>query len=242
MKIRFLIIDDEPLAQRIVEKYAADIPYLEQVGKCSGAFEAMDFLYKNEVDLIFLDINMPKMGGLDFLRSLKNPPIVIITTAYREYALESFDLDVIDYLKKPFAFERFYRAVQKAQEKLQTGGKSKPEKAEIVSEKEKEDFIFVKADTKIHKLNFKDIFYVEAYGDYVKIQLKDKQIVTYSSLKSIAQNLPVDRFFRVHKSYLIAINKIEVIEGNTIKINNNEIPIGKSYKKDFFELINSVNS
>jgi len=185
MKIRFLIVDDEPLAQRVIEKYAADIPYLEQVGKCNSAFEAMDFLYKNEVDLIFLDINMPKMGGLDLLRSLKNPPIVIITTAYREYALESFDLDVIDYLKKPFAFERFFRAVQKAQEKLQTGGKSKPEKVEVASEKE--NYIFVKADSKIHKVNFQDVFYVEAYGDYVKIQLKDKQIVTYSSLKNISQ-------------------------------------------------------
>ncbi len=161
--MKFLIVDDEPLAQRVIEKYAADIPTIELVGKCESAFEAMEFLYKNSVDLLFLDINMPKLSGMEFLKSLKNPPIVIITTAYRDYAVESFDLDVVDYLKKPFSFTRFFKAVQKAQEKFKYTNDVQAKETITVAEKRlEEDYIFIKADGKIYKIDYNSILHVQA--------------------------------------------------------------------------------
>lgn len=239
--MRFIIIDDEPLAQRVIEKYSADVPTIELVAKCDSAFAAMEILGKGDIDLIFLDINMPKITGLDFLKMLKNPPLVIITTAYREYALESFDLDVVDYLKKPFSFERFYKAVQKAQELYLSRHNNKPERVIQANSKDQGNFIFVKADSKMVKIDFDQILFIEALGDYVKIHTSKDTIVTYQSMKGVEELLPSDKFPRVHKSYIIALNRIDVIEGNTIKMNNSEIPIGKNYRKDFFELINSRN-
>jgi len=242
MKIKCLIIDDEPLAQRIIEKYCKDISTLEIIEKCKSAFEAMELLYNKQIDLIFLDINMPKMSGIDFLKSLKNPPLVIFTTAYREYALESYDLDVIDYLKKPFSFERFFKAIQKVQEKIKSKNTQRLEINSTTQTSNEDKFIFVKSDKKIRKLNFSDILYVEALGDYIKIYIKNSNLVIYNTLKNIEKLLPENKFKRIHKSYIISIDKIKTIEGNRIFINNFEVPIGKNYKKSFLAYLNSSKS
>ncbi len=234
MRLKYIIVDDEPLSQRIIEKYAINIPSLELVGKCKSAFEAMNALFQLQPDLAFLDINMPNLSGMELLKTLKNPPLVIITTAYREYALESYDYEVIDYLKKPFSFERFYKAVQKAQEKylardaiaFSTPIKELPKK-----------YIFVKSEKKLIRIKLDDILYVEAYGDYIKIFSPKEMTLVLMSLKNIHQQLPSERFYRIHKSYIIAIEKIDLIEGNMVKIKDAEIPIGKSFRGAFFDLV-----
>lgn len=234
MKLKCLIVDDEPLAQRVVEKYVAALPSLEFVGKCSDALEAMEALQEKDVDLIFLDINMPRLSGINFLKTLKNPPLVIITTAYTEYALEGYELDVVDYLKKPFSFERFLKAVQKAQQK----GKNINEKevAEEIPEKEI-DYIFVKSNKKTFNVDIDSILYIEALGDYVKIFTTEGHIVTYHSLKGIEKLLPSRRFYRIHKSYIVALSKIKSIEGNMVNMPNRTLPIGNNYKSGFFQMI-----
>lgn len=236
MKIKCLIIDDEPLAQRVIEKYAQDLPFLEIVGKCNQAVEAIEYLHQDQVDLMFLDINMPKLSGIDFLKSMKHTPLVIITTAYAEYALEGYELDVVDYLMKPFGFDRFLKAVHKVQDVLITrrypdeGGS----KSEAVAE---EQFVFVKSGKKTFKVNLNDLLYVEALGDYVKIYTTERMIVSYQSLKHIESILPPAKFPRVHKSYLISLSRVEMIEGNQVRIKDRYIPIGSNYKMEFEKLV-----
>ncbi len=239
MKLKFLIIDDEPLAQRVIENYAKEVSTIEFAGKCKSAFEAMEFLNNNRVDLIFLDINMPKLSGMDFLRSLKNPPIIIITTAYREYAVESYDLDVIDYLKKPFSFGRFYKAVQKAQETFKIQNPKWQKKASTDIRMDDNQSIYIKSDKKIYRVDLDNILYVEALGDYIKIYTRETTIVSYSSLKKIEGLLPTEKFRRIHKSFIISLNKIDLVEGNIVVINKNQIPVGRNYRRDFFSAISS---
>ncbi|MDP4282351.1 MAG: LytTR family DNA-binding domain-containing protein [Bacteroidota bacterium] len=237
MIIRCLIVDDEPLAQRVIEHYIEDIPFLTLVGKCNNAIEALDFFYKQPVDLVFLDINMPKLGGLDFLRSLKNPPKVIITSAYAEYAIQGFELDVIDFLMKPFGLERFLKAIHKAQELM----RSQEIKAEPMhSDLKDETYIFVKSNKKTFRINLSDILYVEALGDYVKIFTIDKMIISYQSLKNIERLLPSKTFPRIHKSYIVSLAHIDLIEGNQVKIRNHFLPIGTNFKADFEKLIRLI--
>ncbi len=239
MKIRSLIIDDEPLAQRVIEKYAQDIPFLEIAGKCNQAVEAIEILHQKQIDLLFLDINMPKLSGIDFLRTMKHPPLVIITTAYAEFALEGYELDVVDYLMKPFAFDRFVKAVHKVQDILEA--KMAPEEQSGSSDyATKEQFIFVKSGKKTFKVNLNDLMYVEALGDYVKIYTNERMIVSYQSLKNIESILPSSRFPRVHKSYLISLSKVELIEGNQVRIGDKFIPIGSNYKMEFEKLVRSA--
>jgi DNA-binding LytR/AlgR family response regulator len=244
MEIKCLIIDDEPPAQRILEKYIADIGTLKLEGKCNNAFEAMEMLHSKQIDLMFLDINMPKMTGLSFLQTLKNPPLVIITTAYREYAMEGFELDVLDYLKKPISFERFVKAVNKAVDRLQPTQNTAP--AFVINENSRqqldEAFIFVKDDKITYRVDLKDIFYIEAVGDYAKIITSKKVYVTCQSMKKFESVLPSNRFIRVHKSYIIAVSKINSMEGNILNINNVQIPIGATFRKTFFDLVDSLNS
>ncbi len=234
MILNYIIVDDEPLAQRVIEKYVDNIPSLNLIGKCKSAFEAMDLLLHQQPELMFLDINMPNMSGMDLLKTLKNPPMIIITTAYREYALDSYDFDVVDYLKKPFSFERFYKAVQKAQEKFHSNETYQVK--ETIDDKEK-NYFFVKSDKKIIKINFEDIQFIEAYGDYVKIHTSKEVILVLMPLKKIHQQLPVNQFYRVHKSYILAICKVDLIEGNRVKVGNKEIPIGKNFRQEFLNLI-----
>jgi len=236
-KIKCLIIDDEPLAQRIIEKYAEDIPTIEIAAKCANAFEAMQALNDKDIDLIFLDINMPKLSGINFLKTLKHPPLTIITTAYSEYALEGYELDVLDYLKKPFSFERFLKAVQKAQERMKENNKETIVHEVVSSHHHEENFIFVKSNKKTYKVNISDVFYIEALGDYVKIHTTDKVIITYQSMKKIEALLPSASFTRIHKSFIVAISKIKSIEGNMVEVKDEKLPIGSNYKQEFQSII-----
>lgn len=238
MKIKCLIVDDEPLAQRVVERYAGNLPFLEVTGKCDSAVEAIDFLHHHDIDLIFLDINMPKLSGIDFLRTQKNPPLVIITTAYAEYAIQGYELDVVDYLMKPFAFDRFYKAIQKAEEMLR--GRENMHQEHKDQDNQDERFIFIKSSKKTFKVNLDQILYIEALGDYVKIYTTDRMIVSYQSLKNIEALLPSRQFPRVHKSFIVALSRIDMIEGNQVKIRERMIPVGTNYKADFEKLIRSL--
>jgi DNA-binding LytR/AlgR family response regulator len=232
MKITALIIDDEPLAQEVISQYANKLPDLMITGTCNDAICANKFLQEHTVDLIFLDINMPKLSGISFLKSLKNPPLVVFTTAYSDYALEGFELNAIDYLMKPFSFERFYKAYLRAEELLQL----KKNDSQPNSEKT-EDFLFFKSDKKTVKVKFPDIYYIEGLGDYIKIHLKDKKLVTNLSMKKILSLLPENNFYRIHKSFIISLDKIESIEGNMTVIKNTKLPIGNSYRQDFLKFI-----
>ncbi|MBN1197772.1 MAG: response regulator transcription factor [Bacteroidales bacterium] len=235
-KIKCLIIDDEPLAQRVIEKYAQDLPFLEVVGKCNQALEAMEILHQQQIDLMFLDINMPRLSGIDFLKTMKHAPLVIITTAYAEYALEGYELDVVDYLMKPFGFERFVKSVHKAQDVLSS--RNLPEDQGMARDQIPEDqFVFVKSGKKTFKVNFNDLLYIEALGDYVKIFTAERMIVSYLSLKHIESILPPARFPRIHKSYIISLSKVEMIEGNQVRIKDKFVPIGSNYKMEFEKLV-----
>ena len=231
MKIRALIVDDEPLAQNVIQQYSNKLPELNIVSTCPDAICAHKILQEECIDLLFLDINMPKLSGISFLRNLKNPPLVIFTTAYSEYALEGFD--AIDYLKKPFSFDRFCKAYFRAEELLQLKRSSTN-----VSIFEKEpDFLYIKADKKLIKLKFSEIYYIEGLGDYIKIYLKNEKIVTNLSMKKILTLLPENHFYRTHKSYIISLDKIDLVEGNMTVINGRKLPIGNSYRQEFIKLI-----
>ncbi|GAB1450842.1 LytTR family DNA-binding domain-containing protein [Draconibacterium sp.] len=233
MEIKVLIIDDEPLARNVIKEYAKKIPSLQVVGECEDAICAHQMLQNKFVDLIFLDINMPKLTGIEFLKSLTNPPLVIFTTAYSEYAMDGYELNIIDYLKKPFSFERFCKAYFRAEELLQL-----KQTATIIEPVEKHpDFIFIKSDKKSIKVNITDISYIEGLGDYIKIYIKDRKLVTNLTMKKIENLLPADKFYRIHKSYIVSIDKIDSIEGNMVKINNTKLPIGNSYRQEFMQHI-----
>jgi len=232
--MRTLIIDDEPLAHLVILEYAKDLPNLEIVGQCNLATEALEFLQKEEVDLLFLDINMPKIKGLDFLRILKKKPLVIITSAYEEYALESFDLDVCDYLLKPFRMDRFLKAVSKAQE-LHELKNATP----LTSTKEG-DSLFIKSDKRMIQLQADDIYYLESYGNYVKVWLEKEFHLTPSTLSAFGQQLSSQQFYKIHKSYIINLRHIDYLEGNTVVLKNGQVlPIGKNHRQAFKAFIGS---
>lgn len=238
MNIRCVIIDDEPLAQRVIERYTENIPFLEIVSKCSNAVDAIDVLHHTDVDLLFLDINMPRISGIDFLKTLINPPLVIITTAYAEFAIQGFELDVVDYLMKPIAFDRFYKAIQKVEDLLKS--RELPHFEMKTVERADESFIFIKSSKKTYKVTLDDILFIEALGDYVKIYTTDKMIVSYQSLKNIETLLPSKLFPRIHKSFIIALSRVDLIEGNHVKIKDRLIPIGTNFKTDFEKLIKLI--
>lgn len=217
--MRCLIIDDEPVARDILRKYINDTPSLVLSGECESALAALEFLKESSVDLLFLDVNMPRLSGISFLKSISDPPKVILTTAYSEYALEGFELDVVDYLLKPFSFERFLKAVNKVSLKESNAGK--------------DPAIVIKADGKTYRIQTNDILFVESMGDYLTLHTTDQKLTFYKTMKSFAEELPSASFIRVHKSYLIALNKIDYLEGNLIFIHGHEIPIGNAYKEEF---------
>ena len=235
--IRCIVLDDEALALDLLEDNIRKVPFLELVKKCRSAFEAMEILKQEQVDLIFLDIQMPDLSGIQFLKSLKTKPLVIFTTAYEKYALEGFELDVIDYLLKPFSFERFLRAVNKAAEFLELKNKSISNgiQDEIRSNR---DFIFVKADYKLVKIDFKDILFIEGLKDYIKIYVGEKPIITLMSMKVIEDKLPAGEFIRVHRSFIVALKKIRFIQRNFIQIGEREIPISDNHRDQLFNIIN----
>ena len=225
MKIKCLIIDDEPAAREILKTYLCDDPRLDLAGVCSNAFEANEILLKEKIDLLFLDINMPKLSGLAFYKTLNRPPAVIFTTAYPEFAVEGFEVEAVDYLVKPFTFERFYKAVSKMTEKKHS--------ASI----ENRDFILLNADKKIFKINIDNIFYLESKADYVNVCLKEKQLLVHDTLQRLHQQLPEKQFVRIHKSYVVALNKFDYIEGNMLVINSNYLPIGDTYREAFLKMV-----
>lgn len=226
MNLSYIIVDDEPIAHRVIEKYCADLPFLQREANCYDALQALSLLRERRVDLIFLDINMPKLKGFDFLRTLDNPPQVIVTSAYQEYALEGFELNVCDYLLKPFSFERFLKAVNKAMAAAgsEAGGPSP------VSSAQKPQSIFIKGDKKHHQVGLADIVYIEAAGNYSMVVLMQEEIKTPEKISDLEKMLPASEFLRVHKSFIVATTKIKEIEGNQIRLGKTTVPIGRMYK------------
>ena len=240
-KIHCLIIDDEPLAREILKQHIAGVEALELTGTCSNAVEAISFLKEHPVDLLFLDIQMPQLLGTNFIRTLKNAPKVIFTTAYRKYAVEGFELDAVDYILKPISFERFLKAVNKVLQMNFT--------AEHVSATTKENhtepansFLYFRADRKMVKIFFHDILFIEALKDYIKIVTPSKMIVTKYVLSTLEEMLPASEFLRIHKSYIVAISKIESYNADSIQIAKNELPIGRLYKYDVTRVLNASSA
>lgn len=231
MKIlQCIIADDEPIARQILESYIQEVPNLELVGSYKNAFEVMEALQEKPVDLLFLDINMPKFSGLSLLKTIQQKPAVIITTAYSEYAIEGFELAVTDYLLKPFSLERFIQAVAKVNPSTGVA-------PQLVQKEDIQDSIFVKSDKKIIKVEFETIDYIEAYGNYIKIFVSDTMILTPQTLSEFLAKLP-KTFLRVHKSFVINFNRLKLIDGNQIVLQNEtKLPIGKSYRKAVLDRI-----
>lgn len=226
MKINCIVIEDEPLALRKIADFINRIDYLNLLQVFNNAINAIGFLKTNAVDLIFLDIRMKKLSGIQFLEALKTKPKVIITSAYDEYALKGYELDVSDYLLKPFSFERFVKSVEKVYNELKPDNLGKTN-----------DYLFVKTEYRIEKIDLDNILYIKGMKDYLQIITTDKKIMTLQSFKNIIQFLPEKEFVRVHNSYIIAISKIDNIERNRIKIRDEMIPISASYKDDFYNLL-----
>lgn len=230
--LKFIIVDDEPLAHEIIEEFCSMIPHIELEHNCYNAMEAMQYLNNNSIDFMFLDINIPKLKGLDFLKTLTNPPKTIITTAYKEHALEGFDLNVVDYLLKPFSFDRLVKAINK----LSSTETSKTNVKKAANDTESNRF-FIKGDKKHHQIDIDRILYIEAYGNYSKIFLKDEMIVSHDKISSYEALLSNSNFLRVHKSFIVAIDKIKFIEGNRIIVEEHKIPIGQTYKANVNKLL-----
>jgi DNA-binding LytR/AlgR family response regulator len=224
MKIKTIIVEDEPAAQEVLQKHITEILFLELVAICSNAIEANELLCRQEVDLILLDINMPVLSGISFYKSLKNPPPVIFTTAYPEYALEGFEVDAIDYLVKPVSFERFLKAVNKASEHLK-----------MQKQLPQPDHIFLTAGKRMHKVPLPDITFVEGMGDYVKVFINLKPLVVHETLQDMERMLPAGKFMRVHRSFIISLSRISYIEGNMVKVGEKLIPVSDSYRKSFLD-------
>lgn len=225
MKMNCLIVDDEPIARKGLEEYVKEIDLLHLVAACENPVKASAYLNQQNIDLLFLDIHMPKVSGIDFLKTLKNPPMVIFTTAFSEYALEGYSLDVVDYLVKPITFDRFMKATQKAFELFQL--KRKAEHREVAA-----DYFFVKCDSKYEKIFFSEVCYIEALQNYSVIHVNGRKLITYITLTSLENQLPKDQFLKVHKSFLVSVPRIKAIEGNEIIIGEARIPISRNLKDE----------
>lgn len=236
--IKTLIVDDEPLAIDILETYVSQISKLELVGKCSNAIEANAMLQDHDIDLMFLDIQMPQITGIEFLKSLKNPPLVVFTTAYSEYAVEGFELDALDYLLKPISMDRFLKAVNKAEEKLSERGGANSTGLDL----ENETYFFVKADKKLIKVNFDNIIYIEGLKDYVILRQDGTRVITLQTMKSLEARLPSHMFKRIHRSYIVNTKKIQAVVGNMVEVmekgQTKNLPIGKIYRDELLAMVN----
>lgn len=232
MTLKYLIIDDEYMAHSIIQEYADLMPNLELVKNCYDALEALDYLNSNEVDLIFLDLNMPKIKGFEFLKTLTNPPKVIVTTAYQEYAIEGYELNVVDYLLKPFSFSRFLTAINKVIEPI-----SVTQKTNTVSQKVEGQRVFLRSNKKYIQVDLDTILYLEAAGNYTKVVTTEETISIREKISEVLTNLSTDDFLQVHKSFAVAIKHIKSIEGNRIFIAEHIIPIGKMYKMQVNQLL-----
>ena len=223
-ELKCMIVDDEPIARDILKKYISATPELVLVKSCMNATEAYEGLHQHEVDLVFLDIQMPVITGVEFLRSLRNPPLIIFTTAYQDYAVQGFELNSVDYLLKPITYDRFYQAIQKAKERAT----SKSIKKQLPAA----DYIFIKQDGRLVKISHSQIVYIEAEKDFSTVFYDDKKLLAGMHLKMFEAMLPEEQFFRVHRSYIINLSKINSITGNIVELNKKEIPIGANYKNE----------
>lgn len=229
-----IALDDEPLALDIIEAYVKKHPELNLIARCNNAEEASKVLNSQHIDLMFLDIQMPGVTGLNFVRSLKNKPLFMFTTAYSEYAIDGFELDAIDYLLKPIAYDRFEKAIEKAKEYYTIKNNSGLTESDLEN-----DFIFVKANQQLIKLAYGEILYVEAFADYVKIFLNDRKIVTLQTMKKMEAKLPNDIFSRVHRSFIVNRKAVQSFSTSVCEVNGEKIPVGKNYKNDFIKLMKS---
>jgi len=232
--MKCIVIDDEPYALNLIKDYVLKTPYLDLMEAFSDPFKALNFLSNNHVDLIFLDINMPELSGIQLLESLPYQPSVIFTTAYPEYGAESYNYNAIDYLLKPIKYERFLKAVNKIQESKKT---LKNEYLANKTTKEDHDDLFIKSGTKIHKVNMNDILYVEGAGNYMTVYLKDAKILTLLKMTDILNLLPPDKFIRIHKSYIVSFKHIDIIEKHQVVINKKNIPVGITFREHFFNKV-----
>jgi len=224
MKLSCIIIDDEPMARKLLEEYIGDTNFLQLIGKAENPIKAKELLYNNKADLLFLDINMPKMSGIEFLRSSTELPLTIMTTAYTEYAIEGFEMNVLDYLVKPFSYERFLKACTKAKEYYEL----KNRQTENTGNTQQPDYFFVKCDGRIEKILYDELVYVEAMLNYVVLHTETRKLIVYLTIKSIAEQLPENVFLKIHKSTIVNINKIKSIEGNEINTGKAKVSISQN--------------
>ena len=228
-RMRCIIVDDEPIARKILQEFVEQVPFLELVAKFENAAKTEAFLQNNHADLMLLDIEMPKVSGLELLKKADIKPLVILTTAFPQYALEGYELDIIDYLLKPFAFSRFLKAVQKAKD---FADMKNNKAANIFS-----SYLFVRSEKRIEKIELKDILYVESLGNYVSICTENKKIIAYLTLKSIESQLPANEFIKIHQSFLVACPRIDAIEGNEVKIQDKALPISRNYRDSVMQMV-----
>jgi len=228
-KLSCIIVDDEPVARKILHEFVEQVPFMDLQGKFENAIKAEAFLKNNAVDMIFLDIEMPKVSGLQFLQKMHIESMVILTTAFPQYALEGYELDIIDYLLKPFALSRFLKAVQKAKDFYQL--KNMATGTLLPS------YIFIKSEKRIEKIELNDILYAESVGNYVSVYTKDKRIIAYLTMKSLESQLPPNDFIKIHQSYLVNASKIDAIEGNEIKIGSRSLPMSRNYREMVMKIV-----
>jgi len=235
-KIRCLAVDDEPPALDVLKKYISSVQSLELVGTCADAVEALNFIRQHSIDLLFLDIQMPQILGTDFLRTLKKPPKVIFTTAFRKFAIEGFELDAVDYLLKPISFERFLKAVNKVMDASLNGTLSletEPQKTNI------DNYIYLRSDRKMIKVALSDILYIESIKDYIKVIATSGTVITKQSISSIEETLPKDQFIRIHRSFIISLNKVESYSNELIWLGKMELPISRMYRHEVEKVLRS---
>ncbi|HOX84268.1 MAG TPA: LytTR family DNA-binding domain-containing protein [Chryseolinea sp.] len=226
MKFQYIIVDDEPLARRLITSHASKIEGLELVGECGNAIEAINLLRNKPVELIFLDIQMPEVTGIQFVNTLKNPPSIIFTTAFRDFAPEAFELEAIDYLLKPISFERFVKSVNKFFDR-------KTVKIPAVSEtrEDAQDFLYIKVDRKIHKVLMSDVLYIESLDEYVKVHMLDKILITRENISTLEQKLSKNSFVRIHRSFIVSVRKVTSLSSDGVEIGKMLLPFGRAYKQ-----------
>jgi len=237
-KLRCLIVEDEPLSQEVLTSYITEVPALELVRVCNDAMEATEILRATNIDLLFLDINLPKISGIRFLKTIASPPMVIFTTAYPEYAVAGFENDALDFLVKPFPFERFLKAINKATDRFAILSDKTAGKVQLPDAPS--GFLLLRADKRVHKVNLADIHYLEATGDYIKLYVADRCLVVHETFKSMMEQLPGTYFIRVHKSFIIPIQRIRYLEGNQVKVDDKLLPIGLVYREELMKRLNPL--
>jgi DNA-binding LytR/AlgR family response regulator len=236
MKIKCLVVDDEPLAAELVATHVTKMPELELVATCGNALEASAVLQREQIDLLFLDIQMPRMTGWELLKTLPVRPLIVITTAYRDYAFESYEFDVLDFLLKPINYERFGKAIEKYHQRRTMPIEIPPS----VSDSYEQSYKYFKVNREMKKVFLKDILYIESLKDYVRIKTEKESLITYQRISYLEEKLPEDKFLRVHKSFIVAVDKVASLASNSVKVRDKEIPVGRNYKMNVVKLVSAA--